>query len=193
LTPPIENDEDDEEAVIDAALVEALTERLAVEEEYVDNMREELTSFLMECTRHQLNRFSEHNVSLLLRIVADLEDMSDDCYSIGLLLLRSATKNQIFKKVEREALVPFMSLIEDFLRFVRGHLGRKLSPAEASYARSIEDEIDKGRNSLKKLSRKRIEAGKNVKTELAFIDLVRRLEHIGDYCNGIALALGGMA
>jgi phosphate:Na+ symporter len=39
------------------------------------------------------------------------------------------------------------------------------------------------------MGRKRIEAGKDVKRELLFIDLVRRIEKIGDYCYNIAVTL----
>jgi phosphate:Na+ symporter len=46
-------------------------------------------------------------------------------------------------------------------------------------------EIGKSRRKLQKLSRKRIEAGMDVKTELLFIDLVRRIEKLGDYCSNI--------
>jgi phosphate:Na+ symporter len=46
----------------------------------------------------------------------------------------------------------------------------------------LENSIDKNRSKLQKLSRKRIEAGKDVKTELLFIDIVRRIEKLGDYC-----------
>jgi phosphate:Na+ symporter len=45
---------------------------------------------------------------------------------------------------------------------------------------------------LRKLGRKRIEAGENVKTELLFIDLARRIEKVGDYCYSISSALSMM-
>jgi phosphate:Na+ symporter len=172
--------------------IETLTQDLQYDEEYADTMREELTTFLMQITRSHLNQKSEYNVALLLRIIADLEDMTDDCYSIGMLLLRNAQKERTFKGEEMNELIPYMSLIESFLSFVRDHLGGKLNHGEAARARKLESAIDENRNNLRKLAQKRIEAGKNVKTELAFIDLVRRLERLGDFCNGIVSALSGM-
>jgi phosphate:Na+ symporter len=173
--------------------MEALTQDLLNDENYADTMREELTGYLMQITRTRLNAQSEHNVALLLRIIADLEDMTDDCYSIGMLLLRNAQKDRVFKGVEKDELIPYMALIENFLSFVREHLGGKLSQGEAARARKLENEIDENRNKLRRLAQKRIEAGKNVKTELAYIDLVRRLERLGDFCNGISSALSDMA
>jgi phosphate:Na+ symporter len=170
-------------------MIDALLKDLKEREEYADEMREALSSFLIECTREQLNPRSERRVSRLLRIIADLEDMTDDCYSVGLLLERSVRKNRLFKGKEMAALVPYVALVEDFLTLVREHLGKRLSPEEAEHARSLEEKIDASRNKLRKLGRKRIEAGVDVKTELLFIDLVRRIEKLGDYCFDIAEVL----
>jgi phosphate:Na+ symporter len=170
-------------------MISTLIGEMKEREEYADEMREALTAFLIECTREQLNPRSERRVSQLLRIIADLEDMTDDCYSVGLLLERSVRKNHIFKGKEMTALVPYVALVEDFLTLVREHLGRRLSPEETEYAKSLEEKIDASRNKLRKLGRKRIEAGVDVKTELLFIDLVRRIEKLGDYCFDIAEAL----
>ncbi|MDR2803142.1 MAG: Na/Pi cotransporter family protein [Treponema sp.] len=164
----------------------ALVADLKEEEDYADQMREVLTGYLMECTRNHLNPRSEYNVSLLLRIIADMEDMTDDCYSASLLLERSVRKNQIFKHKEMEALVPYMGQVEEFLTFVKDHLGGKLNEEQGLYAKEIEEKIDLSRNKLRKLGRKRIEEGADVKTELLFIDLVRRIEKLGDYCYSIS-------
>jgi phosphate:Na+ symporter len=173
-------------------MVNALMEEMKRKEAYADEMREVLTSFLIESTREQLNQRFRRRISLLIRIIADLEDMTDDCFSISLLLERSVRKNRIFKGKEMEALAPYLGMVEGFLNLVGDHLGRGLSAEEAAWAKNLEDKIDKSRNKLRKLGRKRIEAGKDVKTELLFIDLVRRIEKLGDYCYDIAEAITGM-
>ena len=165
--------------------VTSLCAELKHKEEYADEMREALTAFLIECTREQLNPRSERRISQLLRVISDLEDMTDDCYSISMLLERSVRKEHIFKGKEMDALAPYVGRVEDFLALVRENLG-KPSPEKIWEARELEQIIDKSRDKLRKLGRKRIEAGKDVKTELLFIDLVRRLEKLGDYCLDIA-------
>jgi phosphate:Na+ symporter len=170
-------------------LVDALVEQMKEKEEFADEMREGLTRFLIECTRQQLHYHSEQKVSQLLRIIADLEDMTDDCYSVGLILERSVKKHQLFKEKEMEALAPYIGLVENFLTFVQEHLGQSLSAAQRGYAEELEGQINKFRDRLRKLGRKRIEAGENVKTELLFIDLVKRIERLGDYCYNISEAL----
>jgi phosphate:Na+ symporter len=159
-------------------------------ENYADEMREALTDFLVECTRERLSPHSEKRVSRLLRIVADLEDMTDDCYSISLLLERSVKKDHVIKSKEIAALIPYVALVEGFLNFIKDiKLGSVISKEQYEWARDIENKIDESRDRLRKLGRKRIEAGKDVKTELLFIDLVRRIETLGDYCYSISGAL----
>ncbi|MCL1815207.1 MAG: Na/Pi cotransporter family protein [Treponema sp.] len=169
--------------------VTKLTEELQNKEQYADEMREELTHFLMECTRQQLNEKSKRRISRLLRIIADLENMTDDCLTVGLVLERSVLKDRLFTGASMKTLAPYARLVGEFLDFVQTRLGRALTPEETEQAKLIEDRINKVRNKLRKYGQKRIEAGENVKTELLFIDFIRRLENLGDYCYHISNAL----
>jgi phosphate:Na+ symporter len=179
------------------AAIETLLEEMRLKEDYADQMKEQLTVFFMECGKQPLSPRSERNISLLLRIVADIEELTDQCVGVSLLLERSVKKNQVFKTKETEALDPFIALVEEFLQYVQKQLGRingepgadKLS---GSYAQDLENNIDHNRDKLRKMGRKRIEAGEDVKTELLFIDLVKRIERLGDYCYSISEALSQM-
>jgi phosphate:Na+ symporter len=115
--------------------------------------------------------------------------MTDDCYNVSLLLQRSVLKDTLFTGTSVKALAPFTRLVGEFLEFVQTRLGRMLTPEEAEQAKKTEDRINKARNRLRKYGRKRIQAGENVNTELLFIDFIRRLEHLGDYCYHISNAL----
>ncbi|MDR0411857.1 MAG: Na/Pi cotransporter family protein [Treponema sp.] len=169
-------------------LVQDLTAELGDKERYADEMREEITRFLIECTRQQLSQGSETRVAALLRITASLEDMTDDCYGASLLLERSVKKDLLFKRKETEALTAYSSMVQEFL----GIIERDWTTADgeqSQQAREWEDKINKTQEKLKKMGRKRIEAGENVKKELLFIDLVRRIEKVGDYCYSISEAI----
>jgi phosphate:Na+ symporter len=154
-------------------------------------MHEQIGAFLMECAKKHLNLRSEHRVSQLLRVISDLEDMTDDCCSISSLLERSVKKDRLFKAKEMDALTPYLKQVEDFLNMVKEGLGHNFSVEALHNAESLEEEINKNRDKLRKLGQKRIEAGEDVKTEILFIDLVRRIEKIGDYCSSITKTLAG--
>ena len=167
-----------------------LCEDLKQKEEYTDEMRDALTSFLIECTREQLNARSERRVSQLMRVIGYIEEMSDDCYIISLLLQKGVRKNRIIKDKEMDALIPYLNQVEEFLELLQEQLGQNATIKSTIQTKMLEAEINSSRKKLQKLSRKRIEAGKDVKTELFFIDLVRRIEKLGDYCYDISSALG---
>jgi phosphate:Na+ symporter len=184
-------------------LVTGLSAEMKIKEQYADEMHEQIGAFLMECAKKHLNLRSEHRVSQLLHVISDLEDMTDDCCSISSLLERSVKKDRLFKAKEMDALMPYLKQVEDFLNMVKEGLatpatlgvarvaGHNFSVEALQNAENLEEEINKNRDKRRKLGQKRIEAGEDVKTEILFIDLVRRIEKIGDYCSSIAKTLAG--
>jgi phosphate:Na+ symporter len=177
--------QDKQDAVI------GLGDELKQKEEYADEMRDQIGAFLMECARVQLNLRSEYRISQLLRVISNLEDMTDTCCSLSFILERGVKNGQIIKKKEMDALAPYLKQVEDFLNLVQENLERSLSADTLQKARQMESEINKNRDKLRKLGHKRLESGKDVKTELLFIDMVRRIEKLGDYCLEIAETLAG--
>jgi len=187
--------------------VNALCEELKKKEEYVDEMRDTLSNFLIECTQRKpsprapakfsrisasinakIHQRSENRISYLLHVIITLESMSDECYGISLLLGKSVSKERVFKDKEMSELVPYVELVGDFLTLLEKQLGRTPVEDHKVKAKELEDNIDKTRKKLQKIGRKRLEAGKDVKTELLFIELVRRIERLGDYCFEISQA-----
>ena len=61
-----------------------------------------------------------------------------------------------------------------------------LSKEKLEFATELENSIDAFKNELKKLARKRLEEGSNVKAELLYMDLVKQIERIGDHCFNIS-------
>jgi len=171
----------------------SLCEELLKKEEYIDEMREILSNFLIECTRQDLSSSkrsagSDKRISSLLRVIVALEGMSDECFRISSLLEKSVRKNYAFKNKEIKQLIPYVGKVEEFLGFLEKQLNNKATAAQKERAEKLEESIDKRRKKLQKLGRKQIEAGGNVKAELLFIDLVRRIERLGDYCFEISAA-----
>lgn len=164
-------------------------EALAADESYADQMQEELSKYLVHCKDLPLTENQSNNISQMLRIVDELESMTDDCYSVGLLLNRSVEKKMSFAPEDLERLDPYIDLVNRFLEFIRSNINRHLSTEQLEEARTLEDQIDLFRKNLKKVARKRLESGADVKSELLYIDLVRHLEKIGDRAFSISEAL----
>ena len=166
-----------------------LCEKLLKKEQYVGEMREALTNFLIDCSRAKLSSRSEARITRLLRVIVNLDEMSDECYSISRLLEKCVVKGCVFKNKEMKKLIPYVGEVEEFLGLLEDELVHTPTAEQKERAAELEEDIDRNRRKLNKLGRKRIKAGENVRTELLFIDLVRRIEKLGDYCFDIAKTL----
>jgi len=166
--------------------VSALCVELQKKEEYIDEMRDILSGFLIECSKLKINPRSDNRISYLIQVIVALEAMSDECYSISRSLEKSIIKNYTFTTKQIDDLIPYVGLVEEFLFVLEKQLGPNPSAEHKARAAELENNIDKSRKKLQKLGRKRIEAGGNVKAELLFIEIVRRIEKLGDYCFEIA-------
>ena len=88
-----------------------------------------------------------------------------------------------------ERLLPYLELVRQFLQFIRRNINTQLTQEKLELASELEDGIDAFRKDLKKVARKRLESGADVKAELLYIDVVRRIENIGDNCFSISESL----
>ena len=75
------------------------------------------------------------------------------------------------------------------MNIIRENINKHLNDDQLAVAQVLEDQIDLLRKNLKKVARKRLEGGANVKAELLYIDLVRNIEKIGDRAFNISEAL----
>ena len=158
-------------------------------ESYADQMHEKLITYLIKCGQLPLSASQQNNISIMLRVVDEIENMTDDCYSIAFLVHRSVEKQMVFETEDLERLEPYMELVHNFLDFIIENLNKHLSEDKLRFAEIIEDQIDNYRSQLKKVARRRLESGANVKTELQYIDIVRHIEKIGDCAFSISEAL----
>lgn len=163
--------------------------RLADQENYADQMQEELTKFLVKTSQLPLSPKAINNVRKMIQIVDDLESMTDEIFTIGMLFQRSTNKKMKIRDDDIERLKPYIALAERFIQFVHIHLNKPLSPADLELAHNMEDQIDLFRKNLKKVARKRLEQGADVKGELLYIDIVRNIEKLGDHAFSISEAL----
>ncbi len=164
-------------------------EELTRQEDYADQMKEQLTKYLVNCARLPLSAQQGDSLTIMQQIVDDLEEMTDDCYNVAHLLQKSITKKMNFSTEDMERLDPYMDLARQIMNFISKNINKHLDHDSLVIAKEIEAQIDAFRHNLKKLARKRLEAGADVKTELLYIDLVRQIEKFGDRAYSIAGAL----
>lgn len=161
-------------------------DNLLHEEDYLDQMQEQLTKYLLRCEQMNIDDKTRSNINVMIAITSELESMSDDCLSIGVYIKRMTEKQYFFPKEDFDRLLPYLELARELLQFIYKNINKELTQDQLEFANEIESQIDKERKALKKIARTRLESGANVKAELLYIDLVRQIEKIGDRCFSIA-------
>ena len=169
--------------------IEKYVEESSREEDYVDQMHEQITHYLIKCESMQLTEKQINHISNMIQIVDELENMSDSCYATIMLITKSIEKKMKFNDADMERLLPYIELARQFLQFIRININKQLTQEKLDLAAELEDGIDAFRKDLKKVARKRLEGGADVKAELLYIDIVRTIEHIGDNCFNISESL----
>ncbi len=169
-----------------------ITEHIDVlrkQEDYADQMKEQLTKYLIQCSHLPLSIHQADSLGIMQQIIDDLEEMTDDVFNVALLLEKSINKKMEFSQEDMDRLGPYMDLARQIMNFVYENINTHLDKDKLLIAREIEQQIDVFRKNLKKTARKRLEAGADVKSELLYIDLVRQIEKFGDRAYSIANAL----
>ncbi len=172
-----------------SAFLKDHVEKASDEENYVDQMHEQITHYLVKCESLPLAEKQISHISSMLQIVDELENMSDNCYTTIMLLGRSIEKKMKYPSEDIERMLPYVELTRQFLQFVQRNINKHIDEDKLQLANELENGIDDFRKDLKKVARKRLESGADVKAELLYIDIVRQIEKIGDNCFSISESL----
>ena len=157
-------------------------------EDYCDQMQELLSAYLVKCQHLHLSDEAKDNVQLMLRLVGEMESMSDCCLSISIQIKKALEKQVVFKKEDFNRLIPYFELGRQLLYFIHKNVSKvqHLTPEEFEFASDLEQQIDDERRELKRIARERLEKGADVRAELYYMDIVRQIEKIGDRCFDVA-------
>ena len=118
-----------------------------------------------------------------------IESIGDGCLNLVLLAQRRYEKKIKLPQKAIEEMSPYTSLVQEFLAFNRKHLEDHLEAQGLQKAYELEDQINRYRNALKKQAQKRLKKGANIKAEILYIDILRQIERLGDYCLSLSKAM----
>ena len=160
-------------------------------EKYIDEMNAAITGFLQKCSRlPNANRKERQHFSDLIHITDTMENLSDETCSLMHSVKKFVTdeKYRTDSKRSRE-IMDYIERVRIFFEQVCVYFTIGFSAEERNSGEIIEQRIDETKKELKKESRKRLEAGADVKEELNYMDMVRKIERAGDCVYGILQSL----
>ena len=172
-------------------VLDDLIQRINVKEEFIDEMNHEIIYFLQKCSRlPNVNSKDRDNFARMISVVQNLEDLSDEFCSMMHTICKFKKEEDIsvYEK-QSEELKSYFDQVHVFYEQTCTSIVLGLSNVDKVRLADVEDQIDKTKKELKKASRKRIENGSNVKTELNYMDLVRKIEKAGDCVFGVIQAI----
>ena len=166
-----------------------LSEKSSQTFELVQKMQEEITGFLVECSRESIGDQTAHNLNNMVRIAAKLESIADTSDKLMRLAARRADKDIKLDEDTLTEIQSYAELVKEFLAFNKGHLLSSLSEEDLQRAEQMEAKLNKHQKRYKKAAQKRLRTGSSVKSELFYLDLLRHLEHLGDFSLEISQSL----
>ncbi len=155
-------------------------ERVKYLENYIDEMNDAITNFLQKCARlPNANHNDRQHFSNLLHITDVLENLSDETCSL-MHTVKKYVAGEGFRPTSKrnKEIADYIESVRIFYEQVCLYFTIGFSEDEKlarEVADGIEQKIDETKKDLKKASRKRLEAGADVKEELQYIDMVRKV------------------
>ena len=159
-------------------------------EEITDQMQVEISNYLSECSKHELSVQSSKDSSDMIRIVNELESIGDSTFN--LFLINEKMDQSSFTDEMKVQISDLYTIVKEFLlwnhKFISNDI-RQMTSSDLKKSIEYENKIDEMRNNFIGLSGDRLSKDSNSKSELLFIDVIKHLEHIGDFSLNISQAL----
>ncbi|MFT5407364.1 MAG: phosphate:Na+ symporter [Verrucomicrobiales bacterium] len=154
-------------------------------EDHADEMMHDITDYLIRCSSAQLSGRNAEAVSKMMRIVPELEEISDCIYRLIKLTERKYSKGRVIDGPALDGIQKLSEKVGEFIAFYCDRIGRTVSLSDLETANKIEDSIDALRKSYNKAATSRMQEGGDIKREMLNIDLNNQLEKIGNHALNI--------
>jgi phosphate:Na+ symporter len=155
-------------------------------EDQVNAMHRAISTFLAKTMQSEINEETSNDIAEQMRVVNNLERIGDAVEAFGLLCEDIVDKELKFNEVAMRDLFIIAAKVDEFLKLISEALIREPENL-MERAEEAERTIDAMRESMREAHIERLKIGKcGIEGGLTFINLLARLEKIGDYCYSIA-------
>jgi phosphate:Na+ symporter len=159
----------------------ARVKELKAMEERSDRLAFDITQYLIYCTSSELSRKRLNEVTVMLRVISELEEICDCAYNLVRLAEQKYNKQRVLPEGTQEAIRNFCGPVDQFMGFYIESLTKKVTTADIEIAQQLEDTIDASRKKLRREAVRRMSDQANIKSEMLYIDILNNIEGIGDH------------
>ncbi len=149
-------------------------------EDTCDEMLNDITSYLIQCSTHEIGTGNASRIAAMLRVVSELEEVTDRIYRLVKAVERKYNKGMRFSQQQNEEVAGLIVSVRLLLQVA----GDSLAGGQQSIldeAGRLEDEIDRLRKANNKGSIARMQSGGDVPTEMIFTEINNQLEAVGNH------------
>jgi len=155
-------------------------------EDQVNEMHKAIATFLARTMQSEINEEISNDISEQMRVVNNLERIGDAVEALGLLCEDIVDKELRFSESAMGDFFVLSAKVDEFLKLISDALIKEQEDLMEK-AEEAERTIDSMRATMRDAHIERLKVGKcGIEGGLAFINLLARLEKIGDYCYSIA-------
>ena len=158
--------------------------KIKKQEDYADQMQEQLTAICV----HLIEDTSSSTVSIssLVRIIDELESITDSCCNVIMLCQKKYNSEWELDNPTFQILDEYQDLVIKYMEYIRERMNKPFFENDLQRAENYEKSINENRNRISTEVFNRLTNGGNVPLNLWTLDVIRHLEHIGDFCTNIA-------
>lgn len=170
--------------------LEGTVRRMKELEQQSDRQAVQTTQYLLRCTAGGISDQAMARVTVMIRVVAEFEDMCDRGYRLVMLAERKHRKKRTLPPEVFQQIRDFSQVLLQFMDFAASRLTRGVVAADMETAYQLENSIDSFRQRLRKESVRRMQGnGEIIKSEMLYIDILNNMEVIGDHSLNVLQAL----
>ncbi len=173
----------------DKEVIKQVEDMIENQDIQIDIMYEEISRFLAESRSNIINDKQSITINSLLIIISELKSISNSCENLIQLLKKKEKKNLKFHKNAKSEIEEYTAEVLDFLKYNSDYINHALKTLNINLAQKMEKAINSKRDRLRKLSQSKMSEGANIQAELLYLDIVKHLEHIGDFSMNVAHSL----
>lgn len=163
-------------------------------EDDADEMTADITEYLVRCSSAEIGKENAVEVAQMIRIVSELEEITDTIYRLVKFVQRKYKKEREFTSEAIQGIRDYTVVIARFIAFYNEKMFKPIGKADIRTALTLEDEIDATRKALNRAAMERMKTPEpDIKAEILNMEINNHCEKIGNYALNVMQGLYLMA
>ena len=154
--------------------------RLKKMEDEADLMMQDITEYLVKCSAHDIREAQASSIASMIRIVSELEEITDTIYRLVKLIERKYNKDHQFTEHQTKRIGEMTSVAGQALSAVDNYILQPIPAEVITSVKSLEDQTDNMRKTFNKEAIKRMAEG-DIKVEMIYTDINNQLEALANH------------